>query len=238
MPRTLKVRGTFPGWEVTKSAPRPHSRKSLRLPEYDYSLPGGYFVTACTWEREFLFATPETIGAVQHAWEGLPDIFADIELAAAVVMPNHFHGILWITGEGAYRLHPGKPSFPRRDGQLPVPTSPMARLLDPTGARGKPPVHTGASQKFVSLGNIVGAFKTRAASEVNCLRGQTGAPVWQAGYYERVIRGEGEAEKIREYILLNPERWPSDRNNPESGHFDRSFDRFEDPLEEFNPLDR
>jgi hypothetical protein len=37
-----------------KYDPRRHQRGSIRLKGYDYSLPGAYFVTACTYQRECL----------------------------------------------------------------------------------------------------------------------------------------------------------------------------------------
>jgi hypothetical protein len=123
-------------------------RKSMRLPEYDYSLPGAYFITACTKRREILFETPDAKLAVESAWDSLLDIFANIELGEFVVMPNHVHCIVWIIGEGAYRLHPGtwKHDAIRRVGQLPDPTNGM---------------------KFETLSNIIGAFKTTAATRIN-----------------------------------------------------------------------
>jgi REP element-mobilizing transposase RayT len=68
-----------------------HQRKSLRLPHYDYSMPGAYFVTACTKHREFLFEITEARIAVESAWHSLLDIFANLELSEFVVMPNHIH---------------------------------------------------------------------------------------------------------------------------------------------------
>ncbi len=32
-----------------------HHRHSIRLPNYDYSQPGAYFITIVTWRRECLF---------------------------------------------------------------------------------------------------------------------------------------------------------------------------------------
>jgi hypothetical protein len=32
-----------------------HHRRSIRLPNYDYSQPGAYYVTIVTWHRECLF---------------------------------------------------------------------------------------------------------------------------------------------------------------------------------------
>jgi putative transposase len=45
------------------------------------------------------------------------------------------------------------------------------------------------------------------------MRGTPGLPVWQRGYHERIIRTEGELERIRQYIFDNPARWPDDPNS-------------------------
>ena len=126
------------------------------------------------------------------------EIFANIELGEFVVMPNHVHCIVWITSEGSYRLHPGtwKADFDnqRREGQLPTPT-----LENP---------------KFETLSNIVGAFKTTAATHVNELRRVIGQAVWQKSFYDRIVRNERELQRIHEYIRNNPIQWAEDRDNP------------------------
>jgi hypothetical protein len=142
-----------------------HIHKSMRLPEYDYSRPGAYFITACTKHRGLLFDTPQAKLAVESAWHSVLEIFAQIDLGEFVVMPNHVHGIIWITGHGCYRLHPGtwKNDDVRRVGQLPNPTN---------------------ITKFETLSNIVGAFKTTAATRINKLRGTLGLPVWQKSFHD------------------------------------------------------
>ena len=175
-------------------------RKPMRLPEYDYSRPGAYFVTACTKNREFLFESSEAKSAVESAWHSVLDIFGNIELDEFVVMPNHIHGILWIKGEGSYRLHPRTwKNLDRRDGQLPIPTM--------------------AYPKYETLSHIIGAFKTTGATRVNKLRGQIGMAVWQKSFYDRIIRNDRELERIRQYIRNNPIRWEEDRDNPTSLKF-------------------
>ena len=181
---------------------KPHrERKSMRLPEYDYSRPGAYFVTACTKNREFLFESPEAKWAVESAWQSVLDVFGGLELDEFVAMPNHIHGIVWITEEGSHRLHRGtwKNNNFRRSGQPPVPT-----LENP---------------KFETLSHIIGAFKTTAATRVNKLRGQMGAAVWQKSFYDRIVRNERELERIQEYIRNNPIKWEEDRDNPASKKF-------------------
>ncbi len=34
--------------------------------------------------------------------------------------------------------------------------------------------------------------------------------VWQLNYYDRIIRDEEELNRLREYIIYNPEKWAED----------------------------
>jgi hypothetical protein len=80
-------------------------RRFLRLAGYDYRQPGAYFVTMVTFQREILFGhiTNDEMhlndfGCIALiCWEEIPAHFPHVELGAFVVMPNHVHGILWIT---------------------------------------------------------------------------------------------------------------------------------------------
>lgn len=47
---------------------------------------------------------------------------------------------------------------------------------------------------------------------INRVRGTPGAPVWQRGYWEHIIRHERALEHIRRYIALNPQRWHAGRS--------------------------
>jgi REP element-mobilizing transposase RayT len=67
------------------------------------------------------------------------------------------------------------------------------------------------------LAAIVGSFKSAASRQINQLRDTPGAPVWQRGYYEHIIRNERSLDRIRGYILDNPARWAWDRENPARG---------------------
>lgn len=83
-----------------------HHRHSIRLKGYDYSSGGAYFVTICTHGRECLFGrivddkmqVNDAGRMVENVWLELPGRFPDVVLDAFVVMPNHFHVILFIVG--------------------------------------------------------------------------------------------------------------------------------------------
>ena len=84
-----------------------HDRRSSRLPTYEYSLPGAYVVTVCTFERECLFGQikngemqlNECGTIVTDEWIKTPTIRPYVGMDAFVVMPNHFHGIMWLYDE-------------------------------------------------------------------------------------------------------------------------------------------
>jgi REP element-mobilizing transposase RayT len=88
--------------------PKKHHRRSIRLKGYDYSKPGWYYLTICTFERNFLFGEiansqmrPSMIGTIaQECWNEVPKHFPRAALDVSVVMPNHLHGILIIEGTG------------------------------------------------------------------------------------------------------------------------------------------
>lgn len=192
-------------------------RRSIRLRGWDYTAAAAYFVTIVTHERDMLFGeivggdvVLSTFGHVAaEEWPRTADVRANVEMDEFVVMPNHVHGIVWITsqppdaalraGGGArHRLHDGA-RHRLDDG--------ARHRLAPTGdGRG---ISVGAG----SLGAIVGGYKSVVARRINGLRGMPGAPVWQRNYYERIVRNERELAAIRHYILENPRNWPADCEN-------------------------
>src|SRR3989338_11704560 len=83
-------------------------RKRLRLPDYDLSSEGAYFVTICTKNRQCLFSNI-TDGEIrlneagkmnQTRWQQLPQRFDNILLDEFIIMPNHVHGIIKIAEAG------------------------------------------------------------------------------------------------------------------------------------------
>ncbi|NWJ48742.1 MAG: transposase [Chloroflexi bacterium] len=85
--------------------PEKHHRRSIRLQGYDYRQ-GLFFLTICTYQREQLFGevvdTTTKLNRfgeiVQETWEWLPLQYPSLELDICVVMPDHFHGLLFLEG--------------------------------------------------------------------------------------------------------------------------------------------
>ncbi len=177
-------------------------RHSIRLPNYDYSQPGAYFVTIVTWHRECLFGEVvdgemklNKFGLVaKEQWEKLPKRFPNIELGAFVIMPNHAHGnIVIVTGRGtAENLNDSGGESSRRA---------------PTREGFQKPVKG-------SIPTIVRSYKSAVSYRINLIRGTQDIPVWQRNYYEHVIRNERDLQNKTDYIEANPLLWEEDDENP------------------------
>ncbi|MCX6025736.1 MAG: transposase, partial [Chloroflexi bacterium] len=85
---------------------RPRGRHSIRLQDFDYSLPGAYFITTPTFQRLPVLGWEEEGGIhlskigeiVRACWCDIPEHYPYVSLDAYVVMPNHLHGLLPIVG--------------------------------------------------------------------------------------------------------------------------------------------
>jgi len=88
--------------------PERHHRRSIRLRGYDYTAPGGYFITICTYDRAPIFGEImerkmclNAFGEIaQDEWFKTATLRPYVRLYERefVVMPNHVHGIVWIVG--------------------------------------------------------------------------------------------------------------------------------------------
>ncbi|MBI2917266.1 MAG: transposase [Chloroflexi bacterium] len=163
-----------------------YHRRTIRLQGYDYRTAGAYFITICTHNREMLFDDHVLRAVAEQQWALSASIRAEVSLDSFVVMPNHVHGIVWITNVGAHGL----------------------------GAQGLAPPRAGPHVLPRSLGAFVRGYKSAVTRDANALLCARGLPVWQRNFYEHIVRSEADLERIRHYIQTNPERWAVDRDNP------------------------
>ena len=180
-----------------KYNPDIHHRRSIRLKGYDYTQPGAYFVTICTYQRAEIFG--EVINGemklsplgeiVRQEWLQSAEIRKEIKIFENefVVMPNHVHGIHWIVESvGA-------------DG---------VRLTKQDARR--------ASLRRAprSLGSFIAGFKASVTSRAGRELNMTG--IWQRNYYDHIIRNDRELNNVGWYIVNNPLNWQLDRDNSQN----------------------
>jgi len=194
-----------------KYHPDIHHRRSIRVPAYDYASAGAYFVTICTRQKVCVFEDPLLKRIAEQVWQTVAAT-NDHGVDEFVIMPNHVHGIIWITDSetvGAQQQHRFENGDKGRNAQREtirersgVVAAPLQRHVI------APPVAAG------SLPVIVRAFKSATAKRINNLRRTPGVLVWQRNYYEHIIRDDEDMARIRQYIRDNPRRWDEDENNP------------------------
>ena len=176
-----------------KYDPQKHHRRSIRLKGYDYTQPGAYFITFCSYQRAHIFGEVvngemilNDVGKIaRDEWFKTAELRSYVKLYEDefVIMPNHGHGIIWIVDEAGIR-------------QRRVPTS---------ESFGKPVKG--------SIPTIVRAYKSAVTYAVNAAENQRGAVLWQKNYYEHIIRNDRELNNIYWYIVNNPLNWQLDRDN-------------------------
>ncbi len=170
---------------------RMKSRKPNRLKGYDYAQLGYYYVTMCTKDRAERFGdiqNGEMIlnkrGKIVFAcWNDLTNHYANIQLDAFVIMPNHIHGIIVIhNADDGNGLH----SHGVGNGLKPFPTM------------------------NYGLSEIIRGFKTFSSRKINDAMPPGPRFHWQKSFHDHVIRNKTSLNKIRDYIINNPLQWAGD----------------------------
>jgi REP-associated tyrosine transposase len=169
-------------------------RHSIRLVNYDYSSPGAYFVTVVTLHRECVFG----------------------EISDGEMRLNQYGRMVKQAWEWLPTYYP----YVYQETCMVMPNHfhGILQIIEPDDdwGGGPRPAPTGTT-KIKPLGQLIGAFKTISAKQINLTRSTPGLAVWQRNYYEHVIRNQDELEHISVYILGNPQSWaddPENRHNP------------------------
>ena len=210
-------------------------QKQYRYCGYNYAQAGFYFVTICTKDREryfgdisnrenagtqsagtqnvgtqsagtqnvgtqsvgtqnFAFLRKTEIGKIaEKCWREIPRHFPFVKLDEFVIMPDHLHGIIEITENnfvGTQSVGTQNFAFLRYD-----------EYRNKFGPQSK------------NLSSIIRGYKigvTNYAKQHNIQF------AWQPRFHDRIIRNGIELNRVRQYIMDNPEKWESDKNNQEN----------------------
>jgi REP element-mobilizing transposase RayT len=165
--------------------------KQYRLPNFDYSGEGEYFVTVCTADRKHHFGEVKDdimflsdVGKIaDKTWNEIPAHFENIKLDIYQFMPDHFHGILKFK--------------PCRNLIHQIPDKENQKFK--SGIKNNP-----MELSSITLGRIMRWFKGRVKYEASKFQYEFD---WQSRFHDRVIRDDKEFYFISEYIINNPKNW-------------------------------
>lgn len=156
---------------------------------YDYSNQGAYFLTICVnhWRlllseiKNELVILNNAGEMIQKYWYKLPSKFPNIELDQFVIMPNHFHCILFIVG-----------------------ADPCVRPRNEEGTHKGVPLPTVIQWfKTMTTNEYINGVKYLDWPSFE-------RRLWQRNYYEHIIRNDDDLNATRQYILNNPINWAKD----------------------------
>ncbi|MEO7047232.1 MAG: hypothetical protein ABI091_18155 [Ferruginibacter sp.] len=182
--------------DKSKYNPDIHHRKSIRLKGYEYSQAGLYFITICCQDRIWRFgeiltdenSQPKMIlndaGIIANdCWLEIPQHFPNAKLHEHIVMPNHVHGIIELSGDVL-----------RAQNIEPLPNTPQHKF-----------------QKIIpgSIGSIIRGYKIGITLGVKNIFPDE--KIWQRNFYEHIIRNEKAYQTISNYIVNNPAKWYEDK---------------------------
>jgi len=198
--------------------------ESIRLKGYDYSTSGFYFITICTKNRVNYFGEiyhnklikKPAAKIVKNIWFNLSKHYPNCLLDVFVIMPNHIHGIIFITDQlGDYKQRAGSADnnikFINKTKYVETGLKPVSTKRNNYKKFQADPANKSNNKQY-SLSEIIRAFKTFSAREINKYQNTQGQQFWQSRFYDHIIRNEKELEKIREYIINNPVNWENNRN--------------------------
>jgi REP element-mobilizing transposase RayT len=216
-PLTVKQQGQ-PKLKNPTYNPEKHQRRYHRLRNYDYTRPGWYFVTICLrdvcctlaiadkntcdtpGQRRACPGRPRCmrltdVGQVADAyWREIPRHAPHVVLDEYVIMPDHMHGIVRLTGDNN-GYNPNAPGHGTgvhgsRGIQLNAPTAQITNM------------YSSISPKSGSLAVIIRTYKGAVKTWAN--RNGFKAFTWQRDFNDRIIRDTMALERIRAYIRMNP----------------------------------
>ena len=221
---------TAPGWErdengVLRRVKKPHMGR--RLPGFDYSQRMIYEITIVLKERRPVLGRlvkkpcgsaaledgagneptwvvePSAMGqAALDCWHKITDFWPQVSLIEAQLMPEHFHGILFVK-ERLPLTHPDKPEGPdnRRKN--------LGDII-----RGFKVGCTMAWRELINGGEyVVGPNLPLPA--VTPRRILAAAPQWAEGFVDTILFHKGQLAKMINYLRDNPRRLGVKREHPE-----------------------
>lgn len=178
---------------------------SARLQHWDYRWAGAYFITICTAKRIHYFGEIENrkmvlsnVGVIADVlWHEIKNHAKNVELGEFVVMPNHIHGVLILTGNN------DNDNVNDNVGTLHATSLPSIQ----------PPNHKNEqmadiSPKSGSVSTIIRSYKSAVTKHAHRLGFEF---QWQTRFHDHIIRNDESFQKISNYIINNPVNWQGDK---------------------------
>lgn len=197
----------------------------LRRSDYhDYTDRRMYLITMTTDGRRPLLGhlegsteeahvVPSAVGAaVIRQWNGIAEFYPQIRIIATCLMPDHFHGILFVSAQ--LPVHLGVVIRGFKQGC----TKEYRQIAAMNGGPQQPflPQQPCLPQQPNSQQQPTGTIKPVGRVVVGCDSSQQQPPsLWSSGYNDRILKERGQLDRWIAYLKDNPRRLAMKRAHPE-----------------------
>ena len=201
--------------------------KSHRMPGWDYSGNGYYFITIVTQNRECNLGkivkttTTKTIFSdfgkiVVNEWYKSFEIRDELFLDESIIMPNHIHAIIVLEKNN------------ETNGSHVVEIVDVVDVVETHGRASlqhqQQSIERSAGINFIrkpkSISSFIGGFKSAINSKIDDYIDKNNLDIpkynrnnhfFQPNYHDHIIRNNAEYERIKNYIINNPMNWEKDK---------------------------
>ena len=178
---------------MSKSSREPRNRQSIRYDDYDYTSPGAYSITICAYRGKCIFGQVVD-GEMQLNPLG---ILAD----ECCVKFGENHPLIELN---AYVVMPNHVHI-------------LFTIIErPPDADLTPKERVFGDAIAGSVSAYMGGYKGSVTQRAKNRGLIPGPPIWQERFWDRIVRGDIEFERHRNYIAMNPARWLEDQLHPDA----------------------
>jgi REP element-mobilizing transposase RayT len=201
---------------------------SNRMPQWDYSGNGIYFITIVTQNRECnlgQIVKRHGCASLQYSdfgkivndeWLKSFEIRNELFLDEYIIMPNHLHAILILNKTNNERSYDSYDSHVETHGRASLQINQSNQSNEQTQKQQ-------FDRKPKSISSFVAGFKSAINSKIDnfidehnldILKYNRNNHFFQPNYHDHIIRNDSEYQRIKEYIVNNPSKWNDDKFNP------------------------
>ena len=199
-----------------------------RLRYWDYSASGRYFITICVENREC------TLGDIKEC-EMILSEYGEIVKSEIikmdqyhiraiidewVIMPNHIHLLVELVDDEDHAVYVDSGDVEKiHEFSLPIQLQPLASPSPPSDPWWNEPNYIPTADEVIQyrkqrrrmiIPKMVGKLKMQTSKQINIKRDTAGVNNWHPNYHDHIIRDNNSYERIKNYIISNPQNWDED----------------------------
>ena len=136
-----------------------------------------------------------------------------------VIMPNHIHLLVELVDDEDHAVYVDSADVVKiHEFSLPIQLQPLASPSPPHpwwyNPNHKPTadevIQYRKQRRRMIIPKMVGKLKMQTSKQINIKRDTAGVNNWHPNYHDHIIRDNNSYERIKNYIISNPQNWDED----------------------------